>query len=67
MFLLMLIYHTAFLVMWVFLWFTPFGAILSATLVWLFASYHNKLINDNYEQYVSDPGSTIVPLTHIHV
>ena len=45
MFLLMLIYHTAFLVMWVFLWFTPFGAILSATLVWLFASYHNKLIN----------------------
>jgi glycerol-3-phosphate O-acyltransferase/dihydroxyacetone phosphate acyltransferase len=49
MFLLMLIYPTAFLVMWAFLWFTPIGAILSATLVWLFASYHNKLINDNYE------------------
>jgi glycerol-3-phosphate O-acyltransferase/dihydroxyacetone phosphate acyltransferase len=45
MFLLMLIYPTAFLVMWAFLWFTPIGAILSATLVWLFALYHNKLIN----------------------
>jgi glycerol-3-phosphate O-acyltransferase / dihydroxyacetone phosphate acyltransferase len=45
MFLLMLIYPTAFLVMWAFLWFTPIGAILSATLVWLFAVYHNKLIN----------------------
>jgi len=49
MFLLMLIYPTAFVVMWAFLWFTPVGAILSATLVWLFAVYHNKLINDNYE------------------
>ncbi|KAI9463359.1 glycerol-3-phosphate-acyltransferase [Russula earlei] len=49
MFLLMLIYPAAFLVMWAFLWFTPIGAILSATLVWLFAAYHNKLINDNYE------------------
>jgi glycerol-3-phosphate O-acyltransferase/dihydroxyacetone phosphate acyltransferase len=45
MFLLMLIYPTTFLVMWAFLWFTPVGAILSATLVWLFAVYHNKLIN----------------------
>ena len=45
MFLLMLIYPTAFLVMWAFLWFTPTGAILSATLLWLFASYHNKLID----------------------
>lgn len=45
MFLLMLIYPTAFLVMWAFLWFTPIGAILSATFVWLFAVYHNKLIN----------------------
>ena len=45
MFLLMLIYPTAFLVMWAFLWFTPIGAILSATCVWLFALYHNKLIH----------------------
>jgi hypothetical protein len=45
MFLLMLIYPAAFVVMWAFLWFTPIGAILSATLVWLFAVYHNKLIN----------------------
>lgn len=49
MFLLMLIYPTAFLVMWAFLWFTPIGAILSATFVWLFAVYHNKLIDDNYQ------------------
>jgi len=35
--------------MWAFLWFTPIGAILSASLLWLFAVYHNKLINDNYE------------------
>ena len=45
MFFLMLTYPTAFVVMWTFLWFTPVGAILSATLVWLFAVYHNKLIN----------------------
>ncbi|KAH9022575.1 glycerol-3-phosphate-acyltransferase [Lactarius pseudohatsudake] len=49
MFFLMLIYPITFMVMWAFLWFTPIGAILSATLVWLFASYHNKLIDDNYE------------------
>ncbi|KAH9041152.1 hypothetical protein EDB84DRAFT_1475145, partial [Lactarius hengduanensis] len=42
MFFLMLIYPITFMVMWAFLWFTPIGAILSATLVWLFASYHNK-------------------------
>jgi glycerol-3-phosphate O-acyltransferase / dihydroxyacetone phosphate acyltransferase len=45
MFLLMLIYPTAFSIMWAFLWFTPIGAILSATFVWLFALYHNRLIN----------------------
>ena len=45
MFLLMLIYPTACLVMWAFLWFTLTGAILSATLLWLFAVYHNKLID----------------------
>jgi hypothetical protein len=28
-----------------FLWFTPIGAILSATCVWLLALYHNKLIH----------------------
>ncbi len=50
MFLLMLIYPTAFVVMWAFLWFTPVGAILSATLLWLFASYHNKLINGEQSQ-----------------
>lgn len=45
LFLLMLIYPTGFLVMWAFLWFTPIGAILSATILWLFAVYHNKLIS----------------------
>jgi glycerol-3-phosphate O-acyltransferase/dihydroxyacetone phosphate acyltransferase len=45
MFLLMLIYPTTFLVLWALLWFTPIGAIFSATLVWLFAVSHNKLVN----------------------
>ena len=42
MFLLLLIYPTAYLVMWAFLWFTPIGAILSATL--FFTSYRNKQV-----------------------
>ncbi|KAH9025489.1 glycerol-3-phosphate-acyltransferase [Lactarius hengduanensis] len=45
MFFLMLILPITFMVIGAFLWFTPIGAILSATLVWLFASYHNKLID----------------------
>ncbi|KAI0058117.1 hypothetical protein BV25DRAFT_1830479 [Artomyces pyxidatus] len=47
--LLAMIYPAAFFFLWAFLWFTPIGAVLSVTLVWLFAVYHTKLINDNYE------------------
>jgi len=61
MFLLMLIYPTAFVVMWAFLWFTPVGAILSATLVWLIAgiitslSTVSNLIVHRYTFTLTDP------------
>ncbi|KAI0047908.1 glycerol-3-phosphate-acyltransferase [Auriscalpium vulgare] len=47
--LLAFIYPAAFFFLWAFLWYTPTGAVLSASLVWLFAVYHTKLINGNYE------------------
>ncbi|TFY71016.1 hypothetical protein EVG20_g1991 [Dentipellis fragilis] len=47
--LLVLVYAAAFFFLWAFLWYTPVGALLSAFLVWLFAVYHTKLVNDNYE------------------
>ncbi|KAH9932642.1 glycerol-3-phosphate-acyltransferase [Fomitopsis serialis] len=48
--LLMLIYPAAFFFIWAFLWYTPLGALASGTLVVLVASYHNKLVNNNYER-----------------
>ncbi|OSX65691.1 hypothetical protein POSPLADRAFT_1052363 [Postia placenta MAD-698-R-SB12] len=47
--LLLLIYPATFFFIWALLWYTPMGALAAATLVVLFANYHNKLINDNYE------------------
>ncbi|KAH8116623.1 hypothetical protein DFH11DRAFT_1829583 [Phellopilus nigrolimitatus] len=47
--LLVLIYPAAFFFLWALLWYTPIGALVAATIVWLFAVYHNKLIDDNYE------------------
>jgi glycerol-3-phosphate O-acyltransferase/dihydroxyacetone phosphate acyltransferase len=41
----LMMYPTAFFILWAFFWFTPAGALGSAIMVWLFAIYHNKLIN----------------------
>jgi hypothetical protein len=49
---LLLIYPANFFFLWALFWYTPTGAFLAATTVYLFAVYHNKLINDNYERCV---------------
>jgi glycerol-3-phosphate O-acyltransferase / dihydroxyacetone phosphate acyltransferase len=38
-------YPAMFFVLWAHLWNTPVGALVAAGTVWLFAVYHNKLIN----------------------
>jgi glycerol-3-phosphate O-acyltransferase / dihydroxyacetone phosphate acyltransferase len=57
---LLLVYPAAFFFLWALFWYTPTGALLAAASVYLLAVYHNKLINDNYEQYV------MFSLNHIH-
>jgi glycerol-3-phosphate O-acyltransferase/dihydroxyacetone phosphate acyltransferase len=41
----LMMYLTAFFILWAFFWFTPVGVLCAASLVWLFAVYHNKLIS----------------------
>ncbi|KAI0674865.1 hypothetical protein C8Q78DRAFT_1009320 [Trametes maxima] len=48
--LLFMIYPAAFFFLWAFLWYTPAGAFVSAAAVFLFAIYHNSLINDPYSR-----------------
>ncbi|KAI0769443.1 glycerol-3-phosphate-acyltransferase [Trametes elegans] len=48
--LLFTIYLAAFFFVWAFLRYTPIGAVVAVAFVFLFAIYHNKLINDNYER-----------------
>ncbi|KAH9859064.1 glycerol-3-phosphate-acyltransferase [Lenzites betulinus] len=48
--LLFMIYPAAFFVVWAFLQYTPVGAVIALGFVTLFATYHTKLINDNYER-----------------
>ncbi|KAL0572774.1 hypothetical protein V5O48_009187 [Marasmius crinis-equi] len=43
------IYPAIFFFLWALLWYTPIGAALAAATVYLFAIYHNRMINDNYE------------------
>ncbi|KAF5385969.1 hypothetical protein D9615_002530 [Tricholomella constricta] len=47
---LLLIYPAAFFFLWALLWYTPIGALLAAATVYLFANYHNRMIDDNYER-----------------
>ncbi|KZT29092.1 glycerol-3-phosphate-acyltransferase [Neolentinus lepideus HHB14362 ss-1] len=42
-------YPAAFFFLWAMFLYTPIGALASATIVFLFVQYHNKMINDNYE------------------
>lgn len=47
--LLLLIYPTVFYFLWALFLYTQIGALVAAGIVWLFAVYHVKLIDDNYE------------------
>lgn len=46
---LLLIYPATFYFLWAFLSYTPVGAVIALSLVYTFAMYHNRLINDTYE------------------
>ncbi|KAK0475577.1 hypothetical protein IW261DRAFT_1567977 [Armillaria novae-zelandiae] len=46
---MMMIYPAAFFFLWAFLWYSSAGALAAAVIVYLFARYHNTLIDDNYE------------------
>ncbi|EMD33764.1 hypothetical protein CERSUDRAFT_87104 [Gelatoporia subvermispora B] len=46
---LLMMYPAMFFFVWAFLRYTPLGALFAAMFVFLFARYHNTLINDNYE------------------
>ncbi|KAK0213273.1 hypothetical protein DFS33DRAFT_1377746 [Desarmillaria ectypa] len=46
---MMMVYPAAFLFLWAFLWYSSAGALAAAVIVYLFARYHNTLIDDNYE------------------
>ncbi|OSC96560.1 glycerol-3-phosphate-acyltransferase [Trametes coccinea BRFM310] len=48
--LLLMIYPAAFFVVWAFLRYTPVGALVAVSFVFLFAMYHNRIVNDNYER-----------------
>ena len=43
--LLLVVYSAAFFFVWAFLWYTPVGALVALAFVFLFAMYHNRLIN----------------------
>lgn len=47
--LLMMIYPLSFWLLWALFMYTRTGAVLAAATVWLFAVYHNKLINGVYQ------------------
>ncbi|KAJ3810864.1 glycerol-3-phosphate-acyltransferase [Lentinula lateritia] len=49
LFSLFLIYPAAFFFLWALFWYTPVGAIIAATTVYMFAIYHNRTITGNYE------------------
>lgn len=52
---LVLIYPTAFFFLWALFLYTPLGAIVAATTVWLFAVYHVKIIDGEEFMYLSSP------------
>ncbi|RDB16781.1 Glycerol-3-phosphate O-acyltransferase 2 [Hypsizygus marmoreus] len=46
----MLIYPAAFFFLWALFWYTSAGALLAAVILYMFATYHNRLIDANYER-----------------
>ena len=53
--LLLIMYPAAFFVVWAFLWYTPVGAIIAGTFVFVFAMYHNRLINSKFCHHLTLP------------
>ncbi|KAG6832040.1 hypothetical protein H0H87_003021 [Tephrocybe sp. NHM501043] len=47
---LVLIYTAAFFFLWGLLCYTSIGALLAAATVYLFANYHNRMIDENYQR-----------------
>ena len=45
---LLLIYPALFFFLWALFWYTGLGALLSAFMVYLFAVYHNKIIDGKF-------------------
>ena len=43
--LMLMIYPAAFFFLWALFWYTPTGALLAGLTVYLFAVYHNQMIN----------------------
>jgi hypothetical protein len=46
--LILMMYPAAFFILWAFFRFTPVGVLCAASMVWLFAAYHNKLISGGF-------------------
>ncbi|KAK2463296.1 hypothetical protein APHAL10511_004951 [Amanita phalloides] len=44
----LMVYPTTFIFLWALLYYTPLGALTAALIVYLFALYHNKVIDDAY-------------------
>lgn len=45
---MLMIYPAAFFFLWALLWYTPIGAIAAGSIVYLFAIYHNRLIDGEF-------------------
>ena len=64
--LLLMIYPAAFFFLWAFLWYTPVGALVAGSFVFLFAMYHNRLINREFFSFIRGPSHPfITPLTFL--
>ncbi|KAJ3989484.1 glycerol-3-phosphate-acyltransferase [Lentinula detonsa] len=50
---LFLIYPAAFFFLWALFWYTPIGAILAATMVYMFAIYHNRMITGIARRFIT--------------
>ena len=44
----LLVYPATFLFLWALLWYTPIGAVLSAATVYMFATYHTRMIDGKF-------------------
>ncbi len=54
---LFLCYPAGFFFVWAFLSYTPIGAVIAAFIIFLFASYHTKLVNGEFLDLVAKNGT----------